>query len=63
MNKLTRKEAIKVFSEIIDQDGNAFEIMVEEWYDEDADEMPSLEDVFEAIGVTNAEYREANGIK
>lgn len=56
---LTRIEAIKILDRATDKDGPHWEFVVQDWYDESADNMPSIMDVFAALGVTEAEFREA----
>ena len=60
--KLTRKEAIAILHGMTDKDDPAWEWAVEDYYDEDADTMPSVYDVFAALGVTPQELDEAAGI-
>ena len=57
--KLTREQAIQIFDAATDQDDPAWEWLVEAWYDEKTDTMPSVYDVFAAIGVTENEYKKA----
>lgn len=59
--KLTREQAIQIFDAATDQDDPAWEWLVEAWYDEETDTMPSVYDVFVAIGVTEKEYKKATG--
>lgn len=59
--KLTRIEAIKILNRATDNDDPYWEHLVDAHYDEATDTMPSLYDVFVALGVTEAEYREASG--
>lgn len=60
--KLTRKEAIAILHGMTDQDDPAWEWAVEDHYDEDTDTMPSVYDVFAAIGVSVEELNAAAGI-
>lgn len=60
--KLTRKEAIVILHSMIDKDDPAWEWAVEDHYDEVSDTMPSVYDVFAALGVTSQELDEAVGI-
>ena len=48
--KLTREQAIQIFDAATDQDDPAWEWLVEAWYDEETDTMPSVYDVFAADG-------------
>ena len=59
--KLTRVLAIKIIDRVTDQDDPYWEGIVEDHYDEATDTMPSIMDVFAALGVTEAEYRQASG--
>lgn len=59
--KLTRVQAIKIIDRVTDQDDPYWEGIVEDHYDEATDTMPSIMDVFAALGVTEAEYRQASG--
>lgn len=59
--KLTREQAIKILSAATDNDDPYWENLVEEFYNEDDDTMPSIYHVFAALGVTEQEYKEATG--
>ena len=60
--RITRKEAIKLLFTAIDHDDRLWEILCEEdYYDEKKDELLSLGEAFEAIGVTPTEFDEAVG--
>lgn len=59
--KLSRIDAIKILDRATDRDDPFWEQVTEDWYDEKADDIPSIMDVFFALGVTEAEYREASG--
>lgn len=59
--KLTRKQAIALIDKITDQDDPYWGDIVEEYYDEETDTMPSVYHVFAALGVTEEEYREVSG--
>ena len=58
--KLSRIDAIKIIDRATDRDDPFWEQVTEDWYDEKADDLPSIYDVFAALGVTEAEYREAS---
>ena len=60
--QLTRVQAIQILDDATDQDDPFWERAVNEFYDEENDTMPSIMDVFAALGVTEAEYREASGV-
>lgn len=61
--KLTRIQAIKILENAQgNQDDPAWEYAAEEFYDEATDDLPTIMDVYSALGVTKAEYIEATGI-
>jgi len=54
--KVKRKDAIMVICSALDQLGdNGFETLLEDYYDEKNDDMPSMQDVLEAVKITEAE--------
>jgi hypothetical protein len=59
--QLSRIEAIKVLDRATDHDDPYWDGVVEDHYDELSDTMPSIMDVFAALGVTKAEYEKATG--
>jgi len=59
---LTKKQAIRLIDEVTAQDDPYWENVVENYYDEETDTMPSICHVFAALGVTEAEYRDATGV-
>lgn len=59
--KLTRVEAIKILERATDHDDPYWENVVDDHYDEATDTMPSIMDVFAALGVTREEYVQASG--
>jgi|GEM_PF-3906359 len=59
--KLTRIQAIRLIDSATDRDDPFWEGIVEDFYDEATDTMPSICDVFAALGVSEVEYREASG--
>jgi len=60
--KLSRKDAISILYATSCQDDPAWEWAVEDYYDEETDTMPSIWDVFAAIGVSKEELDAAMGI-
>jgi len=58
--KVKREDAIKVICSALDQLGdNGFEMLLEDdYYDEANDAMPSMQDVLEAVKITEAEMNE-----
>ena len=58
---LTREQAIKIIDNATDKDDPFWEYLVEEFYDEESDSMPSIYHVFHALGVTEEEYKAATG--
>ncbi len=59
--KLSRIEAVRILDRATDQDDPFWEHAVEDHYDEKDDNIPTIMDVLAALGVTEAEYREASG--
>lgn len=59
--KLTRIEAIRILDRVTDKDDPYWEGVVENHYDEATDTMPSIMDVFAALGITKYEYLKASG--
>jgi hypothetical protein len=54
--KVKRKDAIMVICSALDHLGdNGFETLLEDYYDEKNDDMPSMQDVLEAVKITEAE--------
>ncbi len=58
---LSKLEAIQIFEQATDKDDPNWDYLVEDFYDEDTDTMPSIYHVFAALGVTKEEYMEATG--
>lgn len=58
--RLSRADAIRIFEAATDHEDPHWDYLVEEWYDEETDTMPSMYDVLAAIGVTEEEYRAIN---
>ena len=58
---LTRKQAIQIIDSATDKDDPYWEGLVDDFYDEETDTMPSIFHVFDALGVTASEYRDATG--
>lgn len=59
--KIRRIDAIKIIDRATDRDDPFWEHVTAPWYDEKKDDLPSIYDVFIALGVTEAEYRKATG--
>lgn len=59
--KLTREQAIKLIDAITDQDDPYWENIVEDFYHEETDTMPSALHLFASLGITEQEYKEATG--
>lgn len=60
--KLTRKQAIKIICQLMDQDGIEWIPAIQDLYDEKTDEIPLMDDVLEALGITEEEMNEGCGI-
>ena len=58
---LTRLDAIRIIDNATDKDDPYWDQVVEDFYDEVADEWPSIYDVFAALGITKQEYLAALG--
>lgn len=58
---LTKKQAIQIFDSATDKDDPYWDGLVEDFYDEETDTMPSIYHVFDALGVTADEYKDATG--
>jgi len=59
MKEITRADAIRIFDRATDKDDPFWERLVEDFCDDSDDydaPLPLITDVFEALGVTNAEY-------
>lgn len=56
--RLTRAEAIKILDDATDKDDPFWERAVEAHYDERTETIPTIFDVFHALGVTEQEYRD-----
>jgi len=59
--KLTRIQAIALIDSATDKNDPYWENVVEHYYDEETDTMPSIYHVFAALGVTKEEYMVATG--
>lgn len=59
--KLTREQAIRLIDKITYQDDPYWDYIVEDYYDEDADTMPSIQHLYDALGITREEYVAATG--
>ena len=60
--KITRKQAIKIICELMDQDGIDSIPSIQDLYDEETDDYPMMGDVLSAIGITEDEIKEGCGI-
>lgn len=58
---LSKIDAIKIIEGATDKDDPYWSDLVEDFYDEDTDTMPSIYHVYDALGVTELEYRESTG--
>ena len=56
MKLITRSDAIRIFNNAVLKDDPFWENMVQDWYVEETDHLPSVEEVFAAIGVSGEEY-------
>jgi hypothetical protein len=52
-------DAIRIIENITDKDDPAWEWAVEDFYDEESDTFPTLYEVLQTLGVTEAEYKSA----
>ena len=52
--KLTREDAIRILDRTTDQDDPYWENVVEDYYDETTDTLPTIYDLFEALGISTA---------
>ena len=59
--QLTKIEAIRLIEKMSDQADQYWADLMEDYYDEDTDTMPSIFHVFAALGVTREEYLGATG--
>jgi len=59
--KITREQAINVIESITNQDDPYWDDLMDrlDLYDEDKDDWPSIFDVFEALGISEEEYKKA----
>lgn len=60
-SKLTREQAIQLLDAITDQDDPYWENIVEDFYHEETDTMPSALHLFAALGITEEEYKAVTG--
>ena len=60
--EITRKQAIRIICELMDQDGIDSISSVQDLYDEETDDYPMMDDVLKAIGITESEINEGCGI-
>lgn len=59
---LTRQNAIRLIDRVTDRDDPFWEYLVEDFYNEDDDTVPSIYNVLDALGVTEDEYIRATGV-
>ena len=59
--QLTKQQAIKLLERITDHDDPYWDYIVEDYYDEETDTMPSIYHLYIALGITEQEYRDATG--
>lgn len=59
MKKVTRQDAIRILDNATDKDDPHWEWCVEDYYDDETGEMPSIYHVYAALGITEDEYRAA----
>lgn len=59
--KLSKIDAIRLIDRATEKDDPYWEHLVDEHYDEATDSMPTIFHVLAALGVTEAEYRQATG--
>lgn len=59
---LTREQAIKLICNITDQDDPYWENLVQDFYDEKTDTMPTLCDVLRPLGITEKEIDIAESV-
>lgn len=59
--RLTRIEAVRILDCATDKDDPFWESVVQDFYDEKADNIPTIMDVLAVLGVTKEEYIEASG--
>lgn len=62
-SKIGRLDAIKIIDRATDRDDPFWEWVVEEFYNEEADDWPTIYDVFAALGITEDEYKRATGVE
>jgi len=58
MKKLTRKQAIRIILNLTYQDDPFWENLVEDFYDDTDDTMPTIDDVLKPLGVSKKEIEE-----
>lgn len=57
--KLTKEQALKIIERATDRDDPHWENVTEDYYDEENDDLPTIYDVMEALGVSREEYDKA----
>ena len=58
---LTREQAIKIICQATDKDDPFWERLVDDFYDESTDTMPTIYDVLKPLGITEEEINKAEG--
>ena len=58
---ISREQAISILDNATDKDDPFWEYLVDDYYDEENDTMPTIYHVFAALGVTEEEYKQATG--
>jgi hypothetical protein len=58
---LTREQAITIICQVTDQDDPFWERLVDDFYDEATDSMPTIYDVLKPLGITEDEINKAEG--
>ncbi|MCP1313009.1 MULTISPECIES: hypothetical protein [unclassified Halomonas] len=59
--QLSRQQAIVLLDSMTDQDDPYWENVVDDFYDEETDTMPSAMHLFAALGISEEEYKAAIG--
>lgn len=59
---LSREQAIKLILKITNEDDPYWENIVEDYYDEKTDSMPTIYDILRPLGITKEEINKVEGI-
>lgn len=59
--QLSRQQAIALLESITDREDPYWSDVVDDFYDEDTDTMPSIFHLFAALGISEVEYKAATG--